>query len=50
MKYLDYIKLQIKIASGKTNLIRFPIEKRVQEIEREEKQKTKMVKRRWPIF
>ena len=50
MKYLDYIKKQIYLLSNNTNLIRFPIEKRVQEIEREEKQKTKMVKRRWPIF
>ena len=41
MKYLDYIKRQIKILSGKTNLIRFPIEKRLQEIEREKKQKQK---------
>ena len=40
MKYLDYIKRQIKILSGKTNLIRFPIEKRLQEIEREKIQKT----------
>ena len=50
MKYLDYIKRQIKILSGKTNLIRFPIEKRLQEIEREKKQKQKKVKRVWPVF
>ena len=50
MKYLDYIKRQIEILSGKTNLIRFPIEKRLQEIEKGQKQKENMVKRRWPIF
>ena len=50
MKYLDYIKRQIEILSGKTNLIRFPIEKRLQEIEREKKQKQKKVKRVWPVF
>ena len=47
MKFLDYIKLQIEILSGKTNLIRFPIEKRLQEIEREKKES--MVKGRRPI-
>ena len=46
MKYLDYIKRQINILSGKTNLIRFPIEKRLQEIERENKEKENMVKKR----
>ena len=50
MKYLDYIKRQIEILSGKTNLIRFPIEKRLQEIEKEKKQKQKKVKRVWPVF
>ena len=39
MKYLEYIKKQIYLLSNKTNLIRFPIEKRVQEIEREKKEK-----------
>ena len=47
MKYLDYIKRQINILSGKTNLIRFPIEKRLQEIEREKKES--MVNKRRPI-
>ena len=37
MKYLEYIKKQIYLLSNKTNLIRFPIEKRAQEIEREKK-------------
>ena len=46
MKYLDYIKRQIKILSNKTNLIRFPIEKRLQEIEREKKPKKEVVKKR----
>ena len=46
MKYLDYIKRQIKILSNKTNLIRFPIEKRLQEIEREKKSKKEVVKKR----
>jgi hypothetical protein len=46
MKYLDYIKRQIKLLSNKTNLVRFPIEKRLQEIEREKKQKENMVKKR----
>ena len=46
MKYLDYIKRQIYILSNKTNLIRFPIEKRLQEIERENKEKENMVKKR----
>ena len=49
MKYLDYIKRQIYILSNKTNLIRFPIEKRLQEIEREKKQKENMVKEKRPI-
>ena len=39
MKYIDYIRQQIKILSGKTNLIRFPIEKRLQKIEEEKKEK-----------
>ena len=46
MKYLDYIKRQIKLLSNKTKLVRFPIEKRLQEIEREKKQKENMVKKR----
>jgi hypothetical protein len=46
MEYLDYIKRQIKLLSNKTNLVRFPIEKRLQEIEREKKQKENMVKKR----
>ena len=46
MKYLDYIKRQIYILSNKTNLVRFPIEKRLQEIEREKKQKENMVNKR----
>jgi hypothetical protein len=46
MKYLDYIKRQIYILSNKTNLVRFPIEKRLQEIERENKEKENMVKKR----
>ena len=46
MKYLDYIKRQIYILSNKTNLIRFPIEKRLQEIEREKKSKKEVVKKR----
>jgi len=46
MKYLDYIKRQIKLLSNKTNLVRFPIEKRLQEIERENKEKENMVKKR----
>jgi|TARA_Y100000310_G_scaffold282699_1_gene304117 hypothetical protein len=49
MKYLDYIKRQIKILSNKTNLVRFPIEKRLQEIEREKKEKENMVKEKRPI-
>ena len=49
MKYLDHIKRQIKLLSNKTNLIRFPIEKRVQEIEREKKEKENMVNERRPI-
>ena len=49
MKYLEYIKKQIYLLSNKTNLIRFPIEKRAQEIEREKKQKENMVKTRRPI-
>ena len=48
MKYIDHIKRQIKLLSNKTNLIRFPIEKRVQEIEREKKES--MVKGRRPIL
>ena len=46
MKYLDYIKRQIKLLSNKTNLVRFPIEKRLQEIERENKEKENMVNKR----
>ena len=49
MKYLDYIKRNIKLLSNKTNLIRFPIEKRVQEIEREKKEKENMVKEKRPV-
>ena len=49
MSLLDYIKLHIKILSGKTNLIRFPIEKRLQQIQKEKKQK-KPGKTIWPIF
>jgi hypothetical protein len=49
VKYLDYIKRQIKLLSNNTNLIRFPIEKRLQEIEREKRQKENMVKGRRPI-
>ena len=49
MKYLDYIKRQIKLLSNKTNLIRFPIEKRVEQIEREKKEKENMVNERKPI-
>ena len=49
MKYLDHIKRQIKLLSNKTNLIRFPIEKRVQEIEREKKEKDKLANERRPI-
>ena len=49
MKLLDHIKRQIKLLSNKTNLVRFPIEKRAQEIEREKKQKENMVKTRRPI-
>jgi len=49
MKYLDYIKKQIYLLSNKTNLIRFPIEKRVQEIEREKREKESMVNERRPI-
>ena len=49
MKYIDHIKRQIKLLSNKTNLIRFPIEKRVQEIERENKEKESMVKGRRPV-
>ena len=29
MKYLDYIKRQIYLLSNKTNIIRFPIERRL---------------------
>jgi hypothetical protein len=43
MKYIDHIKRQIKLLSNKTNLIRFPIEKRVEQIEREKKEKENMV-------
>ena len=54
MSLLDYIKLQIKILSGKTNLIRFPIEKRLNQIEEEKKNLVKKVdkpgKTIWPIF
>ena len=49
MKYLEYIKKQIYLLSNKTNLIRFPIEKRVQEIEREKEEKENMVKEKRPI-
>ena len=49
MKYLDHIKRQIKLLSNKTNLIRFPIEKRLQQIEREKKDKENMVKEDRPI-
>ena len=49
MKYLDYIKRQIKLLSNKTNLIRFPIEKRVEQIEREKKEKENMVNERKPV-
>ena len=50
MKYLDYIKKHIYLLSNKTNLIRFPIEKRLQEIEREKKEKENMVNERRPIL
>ena len=49
MKYLEYIKKQIYLLSNKTNLIRFPIEKRVQEIEKEKKQEENMVNKRKPV-
>ena len=49
MKYLDYIKKQIYLLSNKTNLIRFPIEKRVEQIEREKKEKENMVNERKPV-
>jgi len=49
VKYLDYIKKQIYLLSNKTNLIRFPIEKRVQEIEKEKKQEENMVNKRKPV-
>ena len=31
MKYLDYIKKQIKLLTNKSNIIRFPIERRLQD-------------------
>ena len=49
MKFLDHIKRQIKLLSNKTNLIRFPIEKRVEQIEREKKEKENMVNERKPV-
>ena len=50
MKYLEYIKRQIKMLSNKTNLIRFPIERRMEQIEKENKVKKKSEKPIWPIF
>ena len=49
MKLIDHIKRQIKLLSNKTNLIRFPIEKRLQEIERDKREKDKLVNERKPI-
>ncbi len=49
MKLIDHIKRQIKLLSNKTNLIRFPIEKRVEQIEREKKEKENMVNERKPV-
>ena len=50
MKLLDHIKRQIKLLSNKTNLIRFPIEKRVEQIEREKKTKRKHGQRKKTSF
>ena len=50
MKYLEYIKRQIKMLSNKTNLIRFPIERRMEQIEKENKDKKKPERPIWPIF
>ena len=50
MKYLDYIRRQIKMLSNKTNLIRFPIEKRLEQIEKEKKEKKNPKKPIWPVF
>tara|TARA_B100001063_G_scaffold183520_1_gene173121 strand:- start:395 stop:586 length:192 start_codon:yes stop_codon:yes gene_type:complete len=36
MKYLDYIKKQIKLLTNKTNVIRFPIERRLQDKDMED--------------
>lgn len=40
MKYIDWLKRQIKFSQYK-NIIRFPIEKRLQKIEEEKKNKKK---------
>jgi|GEM_PF-5172675 hypothetical protein len=52
MKYIDWLKRQIKLAQFK-NIIRFPSEKRLNKIEEEKKQKKKAKKPGqtiWPIF
>ena len=36
MKYLDYIKKQIKLLTNKSNIIRFPIERRLQDKDMED--------------
>jgi hypothetical protein len=40
MRYIDWLKEQIKL-TGYKNVIRFPVEKRVNQIEEEKKKKKK---------
>ena len=53
MKYIDWLKRQIKLTQLK-NVIRFPIEKRLNQILDEKKNLVKKVdkpnKTNWPIF
>jgi hypothetical protein len=50
MKYINWLKKQIKLSQYK-NIIRFPIEKRLQKIEEEKKNKKKTDKPTiWPVF
>ena len=52
MKYIDWLKRQIKLSQFK-NVIRFPSEKRLNQIEEEKKNLVKKVdkpgKTNWPI-
>ena len=45
MKYIDYIEQQVRILRGDTNIIRFPIEKRLNRKNENTKNNTKTNKR-----